>query len=163
MDQELEVKILRVDTDSRKIGLSLRRVQWAAEEQKKKSQAQGEEPEAKVQPRRGGLDGALMPELAIVTTSPIKQPEAAAEPEAKPEEAQEQAQPEAEPKPEAKPEEAKEQAQPEAEEVQPEPEQAEAEAEQQAQQETPQVPAEESKETTDGENPASEDKQEDSQ
>ncbi len=33
VDDELEVKILKVDTDSRKIGLSLRRVQWAAEEQ----------------------------------------------------------------------------------------------------------------------------------
>ncbi|OHB73954.1 MAG: 30S ribosomal protein S1 [Planctomycetes bacterium RBG_16_55_9] len=30
---DVEVKILKVDTDSRKIGLSLRRVQWAAEEQ----------------------------------------------------------------------------------------------------------------------------------
>jgi small subunit ribosomal protein S1 len=30
--EEVEVKILRVDTESRKIGLSLRRVQWAAEE-----------------------------------------------------------------------------------------------------------------------------------
>ncbi|MHC4508111.1 MAG: 30S ribosomal protein S1 [Planctomycetota bacterium] len=30
---ELEVKILKVDTDARKIGLSLRRVQWAAEDQ----------------------------------------------------------------------------------------------------------------------------------
>ncbi len=30
--EEVEVKILKVDTDSRKIGLSLRRVQWAAEE-----------------------------------------------------------------------------------------------------------------------------------
>ncbi|MBN2181087.1 MAG: 30S ribosomal protein S1 [Sedimentisphaerales bacterium] len=30
---ELEVKILKVDADARKIGLSLRRVQWAAEEQ----------------------------------------------------------------------------------------------------------------------------------
>jgi small subunit ribosomal protein S1 len=30
---EIEVKILKVDTDSRKIGLSLRRAQWAAEEQ----------------------------------------------------------------------------------------------------------------------------------
>ena len=30
---EVEVKILKVDADSRKIGLSLRRVQWAAEEQ----------------------------------------------------------------------------------------------------------------------------------
>jgi small subunit ribosomal protein S1 len=30
---EVEVKILKVDTDSRKIGLSLRRVQWAAEDE----------------------------------------------------------------------------------------------------------------------------------
>src|SRR4030042_828286 len=33
LGEEIEVKILRVDTESRKIGLSLRRVQWAAEEQ----------------------------------------------------------------------------------------------------------------------------------
>ncbi|MHC4632500.1 MAG: 30S ribosomal protein S1 [Planctomycetota bacterium] len=33
VDDEVEVKILKVDTDARKIGLSLRRVQWAAEEQ----------------------------------------------------------------------------------------------------------------------------------
>jgi small subunit ribosomal protein S1 len=32
-DDEVEVKILRVDNEARKIGLSLRRVQWAAEEQ----------------------------------------------------------------------------------------------------------------------------------
>jgi small subunit ribosomal protein S1 len=32
LSDEIEVKILRVDTESRKIGLSLRRVQWAAEE-----------------------------------------------------------------------------------------------------------------------------------
>jgi len=32
--QETEVKVLRVDTDERKIGLSLKRVQWAAEEEK---------------------------------------------------------------------------------------------------------------------------------
>jgi small subunit ribosomal protein S1 len=35
-DEEVEVKILKVDTDSRKIGLSLRRAQWAAEEQEGK-------------------------------------------------------------------------------------------------------------------------------
>ena len=111
MGQELEVKILRVDIDSRKIGLSLRRVQWAAEEQQKKSQGQGqgqvEDPNAKIQARRGGLDGSLMPELAIVTTSPIKQPEPAAEPEAKPEEAKEETPPEpeqAQPKEQAQPE-----------------------------------------------------------
>ncbi len=33
LGEEIEVKILRVDTEARKIGLSLRRVQWAAEEQ----------------------------------------------------------------------------------------------------------------------------------
>jgi small subunit ribosomal protein S1 len=34
---EVEVKILKVDTESRKIGLSLRRVQWAAEEQEEQA------------------------------------------------------------------------------------------------------------------------------
>jgi small subunit ribosomal protein S1 len=34
---EVEVKILRVDSESRKIGLSLRRVQWAAEEEASKT------------------------------------------------------------------------------------------------------------------------------
>ena len=42
---EVEVKILKVDNESRKIGLSLRRAQWAAEEQKDESGAGGE-PEA---------------------------------------------------------------------------------------------------------------------
>ena len=37
LGEELEVKILRVDTEARKIGLSLRRVQWAAEEQESES------------------------------------------------------------------------------------------------------------------------------
>lgn len=64
---ELEVKILRVDTDSRKIGLSLRRVQWAAEDKA----AEEEDAHAPVKDieaprdtseRRGGLDGDLMPD-----------------------------------------------------------------------------------------------------
>jgi small subunit ribosomal protein S1 len=38
MGEEIEVKILRVDTDSRKIGLSLRRVRWAAEDQEPQSE-----------------------------------------------------------------------------------------------------------------------------
>jgi small subunit ribosomal protein S1 len=65
---ELEVKILRVDMDSRKIGLSLRRVQWAAEDKHKGGEEAApvedvpmmDEPEP-VQ-RRGGLDGDLMPD-----------------------------------------------------------------------------------------------------
>ena len=38
VSDEVEVKILKVDTDARKIGLSLRRVQWAAEEQAAESE-----------------------------------------------------------------------------------------------------------------------------
>jgi predicted RNA-binding protein with RPS1 domain len=37
LGEEIEVKILRVDAEARKIGLSLRRVQWAAEEQASES------------------------------------------------------------------------------------------------------------------------------
>ncbi len=39
VDDELEVKILKVDNESRKIGLSLRRAQWAAEGQAPEGQA----------------------------------------------------------------------------------------------------------------------------
>ncbi|MEN6308072.1 MAG: 30S ribosomal protein S1 [Anaerohalosphaeraceae bacterium] len=56
---DVEVKILRVDTDSRKIGLSLRRVQWAAEDQS--HAAIPEITENQGPQRRGGLDGPLMP------------------------------------------------------------------------------------------------------
>jgi small subunit ribosomal protein S1 len=38
---EVEVKILKVDADARKIGLSLRRVQWAAEEKKEAGSGRG--------------------------------------------------------------------------------------------------------------------------
>jgi small subunit ribosomal protein S1 len=69
---EVEVKILRVDTDSRKIGLSLRRVQWAAEDQQSHTQntaaaaapeetSEKDEKDEKDGPqRRGGLDGPLV-------------------------------------------------------------------------------------------------------
>ncbi|MHC5083419.1 MAG: 30S ribosomal protein S1 [Planctomycetota bacterium] len=63
---EVEVKILRVDNDSRKIGLSLRRVQWAAED---KAADEGTDAPVKdiedakdLANRRGGLDGDLMPD-----------------------------------------------------------------------------------------------------
>jgi len=72
--QELEVKILRVDTEERKIGLSLKRAQWAAEE----GQA---EPEPIVR-RRGGLEGqtgalAEVPDNVIRTVAPGSEPAAA--------------------------------------------------------------------------------------
>ncbi len=44
VSDEVEVKILKVDTDARKIGLSLRRVQWAAEEQAAESAKQQRAP-----------------------------------------------------------------------------------------------------------------------
>ncbi len=49
---EIEVKILRVDTEERKIGLSLKRAQWAAEEG-----ARPEPIEPERAKRRGGLEG----------------------------------------------------------------------------------------------------------
>jgi small subunit ribosomal protein S1 len=52
--QELEVKILRVDSDERKIGLSLKRAQWAQEEEKREEvRAQ----RAEKRGLRGGLEG----------------------------------------------------------------------------------------------------------
>jgi len=63
--QELEVKILRVDMDSRKIGLSLRRVQWTAEDQQKAESEQAVTEEKDSSERRGGLDGPLMPEMDV--------------------------------------------------------------------------------------------------
>ncbi len=62
LGEELEVKILRVDTDSRKIGLSLRRVQWAAEDAaaSEATDATPAESNDSSSERRGGLDGGLM-------------------------------------------------------------------------------------------------------
>ncbi len=52
--QELEVKILRVDTDERKIGLSLKRAQWAKEEEVRE-EARTERTSKKG--LKGGLEG----------------------------------------------------------------------------------------------------------
>lgn len=86
---ELEVKILRVDTDARKIGLSLRRVQWAAETEQdekkaatkaatktatKTSTEEGTKAEEETQ-RRGGLDGMLIPDSVAIQTTEEKKAE----------------------------------------------------------------------------------------
>ena len=52
MGQDLEVKILRVDMEDRKIGLSLKRAQWAAEEREEGGDVAGDPVR-----RRGGLEG----------------------------------------------------------------------------------------------------------
>jgi len=43
-DEEVEVKILKVDTEARKIGLSLRRAQWAAEEHEGEKSSEAPKP-----------------------------------------------------------------------------------------------------------------------
>jgi len=53
--EEIDVKVLRVDTEDRKIGLSLKRVQWAAEEGEEEAAAP--EP-ARAEPRLGGIEPA---------------------------------------------------------------------------------------------------------
>ncbi len=62
LGEELEVKILRVDTDSRKIGLSLRRVQWAAEDAaaSEATDTPAESSSDSSSERRGGLEGGLL-------------------------------------------------------------------------------------------------------
>jgi len=50
--EEIDVKVLRVDTEDRKIGLSLKRVQWAEEEQEAAAEA------ARPEPRLGGIEPA---------------------------------------------------------------------------------------------------------
>jgi len=50
---EIDVKVLRVDIEDRKIGLSLKRVQWAAEEEEEEAPS-----EARTEPRLGGIEPA---------------------------------------------------------------------------------------------------------
>jgi small subunit ribosomal protein S1 len=52
--QELDVKILRVDSDERKIGLSLKRAQWAQEEEQRET---ARNQRAEKRGLRGGLEG----------------------------------------------------------------------------------------------------------
>jgi small subunit ribosomal protein S1 len=52
--QELDVKILRVDSEERKIGLSLKRAQWAQEEEDRES---ARSQRAEKRGLRGGLEG----------------------------------------------------------------------------------------------------------
>jgi len=85
---ELEVKILRVDKDDRKIGLSLKRAQWAAEDSTEGAAA----PDAPVKRRKGGLagEGGMLGEMGDQYIQTIRQRqeqeaqqgEAAAEPPA---------------------------------------------------------------------------------
>lgn len=82
---EIEVKILRVDTDDRKIGLSRKRVEWAEEDEAK---ALKEEEEAAKAAAAGSASAAELKGGVGGDSGPlIKTPEAAPAPEPAPEEA----------------------------------------------------------------------------
>jgi small subunit ribosomal protein S1 len=66
--QEIEVKVLRVDTDERKIGLSLKRVSWGEEQERAAAAAEAAETssvpnvsETELKGGLGGGDGPLIP------------------------------------------------------------------------------------------------------
>lgn len=70
-DEDIEVKILKVDTDARKIGLSLRRAQWAAEEAAEGKQEQTETKEEQAQP----APQTVLSDLDIDKLNKVKQPQ----------------------------------------------------------------------------------------
>ncbi len=57
--QELEVKVLRVDTDERKIGLSLKRVDWGEEQERAAAEAEAAEAGGSTPSVDGDLKGGL--------------------------------------------------------------------------------------------------------
>ncbi|MBN1787728.1 MAG: 30S ribosomal protein S1 [Sedimentisphaerales bacterium] len=71
-EQEVEVKILRVDSDSRKIGLSMRRVKWAEEDQKQTETADTDQPsEEKIEEKPASAGGGLgIPPIEDKTAEP---------------------------------------------------------------------------------------------
>ncbi|MEE2938425.1 MAG: 30S ribosomal protein S1 [Planctomycetota bacterium] len=57
--QEIEVKVLRVDTDERKIGLSLKRVDWGEEQERAAAEAEAAESSNMTSVEEGDLKGGL--------------------------------------------------------------------------------------------------------
>ena len=101
MDQEVEVKILRVDLEDRKIGLSLKRVRWVEDESEDGGEASGAT-SAPSKQLRGGLHGTVdlgsdFISYDVLSGSKSKKPEAevpatpAPEPEAQQEPVEEPA------------------------------------------------------------------------
>ncbi len=67
LGDEIEVKILRVDATERKIGLSKKRAEWTAEEERDKA-------DKKVRPRRGGLHGPGEVTTSVIEDIQLQQP-----------------------------------------------------------------------------------------
>jgi len=69
---EIEVKILRVDPQERKIGLSKKRAEWAAADD-------GTRDASKPKARRGGLHGPGAESTDVIQYSPIRPTEESSE------------------------------------------------------------------------------------
>ncbi|HSW44243.1 MAG TPA: 30S ribosomal protein S1 [Phycisphaerae bacterium] len=78
---EIEVKILRVDSQERKIGLSKKRAEWAAEE--------GTRAGSEIKARRGGLHGPGEVSTDLIPQFPLKPAEVKADKPGEPEQAPE--------------------------------------------------------------------------
>ena len=90
---EIEVKVLRVDTEERKIGLSRRRVDWTAEQEAKAAKEEGPVGGSGGGGRSGGgdsgpLKGGLGAAGPLISTKPADEPEKPAD---KPEESTDEA------------------------------------------------------------------------
>ena len=109
--EEMEVKVLRVDTDERKIGLSRRRVDWSPEQEAAENKKNGDDGPVTASAGRSIADADLKGGLGggglLIETPTAAPAEEAKEPaaEAKPEAAEPEA---AEPEAEAKSDEAEE-------------------------------------------------------
>ena len=79
---EVEVKILRVDNESRKIGLSLRRVQWAAEEEAAKTGQQTRPVGVQTVVSDADMDKIIKPQDEVAESESAQQEAKAAEAEA---------------------------------------------------------------------------------
>ena len=79
--QEIEVKVLRVDPDERKIGLSRKRVEWAEEAVTVEEAAKGQAAAAQVE-LRGGVGGGSGPLIQPRFTMPSETPQPETPPEA---------------------------------------------------------------------------------
>jgi small subunit ribosomal protein S1 len=95
---KVEVKILRIDAESRKIGLSLRRVRWAAEEQAAEEQAgEAPKPQQQAEPAADSTEPAQPSEATVTEADKAEKPQEATAAEAdeveKPKETQKAEQP----------------------------------------------------------------------
>ncbi len=117
--QEIEVKILKVDTEARKIGLSLRRAQWAAEDQESETTESQTPPPAVADTVLSGMGFGKDEKPSEDAGSPKAQAEAESE-EPKAEQAEIKLEPESEEQP-AEAESAQAKPEPESEEAPAEP------------------------------------------